>query len=188
MKYLSVVLISFLLNMPVNARTIAGVLVPEEVLIENKRMVLNGTGIRNQYLFNLYVGSLYLIEKSYDPKWVTSGKNTVMVQLDIISGMITPEKFIIGLNEGLKKATNGHVAPLKGRLEKAMTLFKNKINKGDCFQLLFIPGKGVETYKNGHYISLLKGDDFSRALLRVWLGNNPIDEQLKKAMMNSDNS
>ncbi len=110
-----------------------------------------------------------------------------MVQLDITSTMITSQQFIDGLIEGIKRATNGHVAPLRGRLDRATGLLQNKIKKGDRFQLLFIPGKGVEAYKNGKYIVLLKGDDFRKALLGIWLGANPIDKKLKQAMLNSEN-
>jgi hypothetical protein len=46
-----------------------------------------------------------------------------------------------------------------------------------------VPGKGVESYKNGTLQGTIEGMDFKKALFGIWLGNKPADDDLKAAML-----
>ncbi len=47
----------------------------------------------------------------------------------------------------------------------------------------FLPGSGTRITFNGAVRGTIAGEDFSRALLRIWLGENPADADLKKALL-----
>lgn len=47
----------------------------------------------------------------------------------------------------------------------------------------FVPGSGTRVVVNGDTRGTIPGEDFNRALLRIWLGENPADAGLKKAML-----
>jgi hypothetical protein len=48
----------------------------------------------------------------------------------------------------------------------------------------YIPESGTRVTLNGEPKGeAIAGDDFYRALLRIWLGENPVDSSLKKALL-----
>ncbi|HEB94298.1 MAG TPA: hypothetical protein ENI94_12735 [Gammaproteobacteria bacterium] len=48
----------------VHARDVAGVTVPERITLADTALTLNGVGIRSKFFFDIYVGALYLPEKT----------------------------------------------------------------------------------------------------------------------------
>jgi len=56
---------------------------------------------------------------------------------------------------------------------------------GDVIYIDFLPGTGTRITVNGGVRGVIPGDDFSRALLRIWLGDHPADGDLKKGMLGS---
>ena len=56
--------------------------------------------------------------------------------------------------------------------------------KGDVIHLDFAPGTGTQVVFNGKPRGKpIAGDDFYRVLLRIWLGDSPVDTRLKRAML-----
>ena len=47
----------------------------------------------------------------------------------------------------------------------------------------YLPGTGTQISLNGRLLGTIAGVDFNRALLRIWLGNVPVQADLKKAML-----
>ena len=47
----------------------------------------------------------------------------------------------------------------------------------------YLPGAGTRVTINQDNKGTIPGDDFNRALLRIWLGEKPADGSLKKAML-----
>ena len=47
----------------------------------------------------------------------------------------------------------------------------------------YIPGRGTRVTINGESKGLIAGRDFNNALLDIWLGEEPADKGLKKAML-----
>ncbi len=167
------------------AKTLADVPVPKTLVMENHKLILNGAGIRTKFFMDMYVGSLYTDKKTHNAAEVLNSKSPVAVQLDIISRLISSEKMADAVEDGFKKATNNNVAPYRDRLNSFIAVFsKEAIKKGDHFTLMMIPEKGLDVFKNGQKLTHVKGDDFSKTLLSVWLGKNPMDSGLKKAMLN----
>jgi len=60
------------------------------------------------------------------------------------------------------------------------------LKEGDVVMLDYLPGKGTRVTIKGKVKGIIKGKDFNRALLDVWLGNKPADEDLKQAMLGND--
>ncbi|MCK5734042.1 MAG: chalcone isomerase family protein, partial [Candidatus Latescibacteria bacterium] len=61
--------------------------------------------------------------------------------------------------------------------------FRDKINKNDVYDLIYIPGKGTEVHKNEKFYSLTEGLPFKQALFGIWLCENPAQKSLKKEML-----
>jgi len=54
---------------------------------------------------------------------------------------------------------------------------------GDVIVLDYLPGAGTRVTVNKDNKGTVAGEEFNRALLRIWLGNQPVDATLKKAML-----
>jgi hypothetical protein len=51
----------------------------------------------------------------------------------------------------------------------------------------FIPGTGTRVTINGEEKGVIEGADFYAALLDIWLGDEPADDDLKDAMLGMAN-
>jgi len=78
--------------------------------------------------------------------------------------------------------TRGAVARIEELLAIMNALVEAK--KGDAILLDFLPDSGTRVVVNGQPRGKpIAGDDFYRALLRIWLGDKPVDGDLKKGML-----
>jgi hypothetical protein len=56
--------------------------------------------------------------------------------------------------------------------------------EGDVIALDWVPGTGTRILLNGEPRGKpITGEDFYRALLRIWLGDDPVSKDLKKALL-----
>jgi hypothetical protein len=162
--------------------TVSGVKVDDKLSLEGKSLVLNGSGIREKFFMDMYVGSLYVTKKTTNGQEVVDGKDASAIKLNIVSGMITSEKMITAINEGFENSTGKSTASLKTKIDKFKGFFKEKINKGDAFIIIY-DGNDVSVYKNGAKKGSIDGYDFKKALFGIWLGKKPADDDLKDGML-----
>ena len=168
----------------VNAqKEISGVKVKSSLVVEGNDLTLNGAGLREKMWIDLYVGALYLPKKSTNAAEIMSSNDAQAIQLTIVSGMITSEKMISAVNEGFENATGGKTAPLKAKIDKFKSFFKEEIKKGDEFIIANVPSQGVVVFKNGVKKGSIDGADFKKALFGIWLSNKPADKDLKSGML-----
>jgi len=164
-------------------KTVAGVKLDSKLSIEDQDLLFNGAGIREKMWIDLYVGSLYVDKKSKNAKELVNSKNAIAMRLDVISSMVTSKKMVDALDEGLMKSTNNNITPIKEKIDKFKSYFKEEIKVGDKFILVYVPEKGVIFYKNGVKKGVIEGYDFKKALFGIWLGDNPADEGLKEGLL-----
>jgi len=106
------------------------------------------------------------------------------VKLQITSAMIDSDNMSEAINEGFEKSTKNNVAPLKDKIAQFVATFgKEEIVEGNIFDIIYVPGTGVESYKNGKLQSTITGMEFKKALFGIWLCGDPADEDLKKGML-----
>jgi hypothetical protein len=183
-QILTLLLVAFTGIFSANAQqTVSGVKVDSKLSVEGQSLMLNGAGLREKMWIDLYVGSLYLPTKTSNAKDIMDSKDAAAIKLDIVSGMITSEKMISAVNEGFENATNKNTAPLKAKIDKFKSFFKEEIKKGDTFIIANVPGQGVVVFKNGVKKGTIDGHDFKRALFGIWLGTKPADKDLKEGML-----
>ena len=90
---------------------------------------------------------------------------------------------VAALNEGLQNSTGGRTAALKTEIEQFQACFADDITKSDVFSIIYLPSQGVVVSKNGIHKGVIKGLAFKKAIFGIWLGDNPVDEKLKSAML-----
>ncbi len=179
------VILAILISISTMAVNIAGVDIKENFVIADKKIMLNGAGIRKKFFFKLYVGSLYLPEKTTDAEAIVKGNKNMTIELNIISKLITSGKIKEALEEGFATVETEKMELIKDKLEIFIGIFEDeKVKKGDIFTFNYIDGK-IETYKNKKHVLTTEGQDFKEALFGIWLGDRAIDKQLKRNMLGS---
>jgi hypothetical protein len=60
------------------------------------------------------------------------------------------------------------------------------LKEGDVLRIDYSPAKGTEVRINDEWRGAVEGNDFFRALLKIWIGSNPISKSLKQDMLGND--
>jgi hypothetical protein len=175
------VLFSLIGSVPASAREVAGVALPDTVSVEGKSVKLNGAGLRKKAVFKVYVAGLYLETPSRDAGAVISSDQVKRMQLSILRSL-DHSKITEAISEGFEKNSKGELPALKARLDRLNSMIPN-VEKGDQILLTWVPGKGTMVAAKNLEKGVIEGKDFADALFSVWLGANPVQEDLKKALL-----
>lgn len=143
------------------------------------QLVLNGAGVRTKYFIDAYTAGLYVPQKTTDLNAVLNNDGKAAIKLKIMSKMITSKKMSESTLEGFKKSTKGNIAPIKKEIDEMISVFSSEIKKGDVYDMVYEPGKGTGIYKNGKLAKTIKGEQFKKALLGIWIGADPAQADLK---------
>ena len=187
MKKLALLVVSFLMmSFSLGDIEIGGINMPETLKSGETNLELNGVGIRSKYFIKLYVGGLYLQNKTKDANKVLNADEPMAIRLHIISSMITSEKMEESTREGFENSMGGNTDAFKGEIEMFIKVFKNEIKDGDIFNMIYTPAKGVEVYKNNKLTTTIGNPKFKKALFGIWLGDDPAQDSLKEDMLGED--
>jgi hypothetical protein len=156
---------------------------PGTLQVGDAKLVLNGSGARTKYLMKMYVAGLYLTQPSAKPAAIIADQAPMAIRLEITSGLVTQEKLVESLNEGFDKATSGKPEPICKEIDQFRRCFAQEIAKGDVFDLVYLPEYGVTVLKNGKRQGVVPGLAFKKALFGIWLSDDPVDKDLKSAML-----
>jgi hypothetical protein len=178
----------FLLLAPlpaVQALELKGVTVPERVSLpeESGDLILNGAGVRSKFFVSVYVGALYLPGPRSDAGKVLDAVEPRRVAMHFVYDQVEAKKLQAAWEEGFAdNQAPEMLATLRERLDRFKALFGDAV-AGDVVWLDFVPGRGTTVTFNGIPAGTIPGDDFNRALLAVWLGDEPADSGLKRGML-----
>ncbi|MDB4766207.1 chalcone isomerase family protein [bacterium] len=176
--FASALLLSLFIT-PVNAQ-VGG---PATFDIGQTEVVRNGFGSRNKMMLSLYECSLYLPQKSNDAATIVAAEQPMAVRLKITSRFVSQEKMLAALREGFQSSTGGSTASIASDIAAFTNCFSDPIQMDDVFIMAYMPNSGVVVYKNNQQKGIVGGPEFKKALFGIWLGNNPIDANLKNALL-----
>ena len=174
-------------GLPAAAYEIADVDIPDSIELDdsNSSLVLNGAGIREKLFLDVYIGALYLPSKMSDAEAILGDSGPASVLMHFLYRKVSKKKITDGWHDGLKaNVTPDEMQALQADLDKFNTLFL-AVSKGDVIRIDYRPGAGTAVRINGEWRGLVAGEAFFRALLKVWLGPQPVSDSLKEAMLGS---
>jgi len=145
--------------------------------------MLNGTGTRVIFFMKVYEGSLYLETKSSDADQIINSNSPMALRIDVTSEMVTADAMKKALSDGLEKSTNSNTGPILNEIEQLSSSFNSAVNSSDFYEFIYIPEIGTHVLKNNELVELIPGFDFKKAFFGIFLSNNPIQKNLKKAML-----
>lgn len=178
------VLAALLATPGLHAAEVAGVKIDEQIKVGNSELVLNGAGLRSRVFIKVYVGALYVTQKAATPAALLDAGNPRRMSLRLLRDL-DADTLYGALLDGLKNNNSeAELAALKAPIDQFAEIMKKIGNarSGDTVAIDFT-GDGVGVSLNGEARGKVTGATFGRALLKVWLGDKPVDASLKKALL-----
>jgi len=167
------------------AAEVEGVRLDDKVQVGGADLALNGAGVRTRVFFKVYVGALYLQKKATTTDAVLGEAGAKRISMHMLRDL-DAEQLLSAFNDGLKKNHKpDELAKLEPQVKQLDSIFAavKAVKKGDVVLLDYLPGAGTRVTVRGEDRGTIAGDAFNRALLRIWLGEQPADASLKKAML-----
>ena len=157
--------------------------IPQIIEYEDKKLILNGKGTRVIFFMKVYEGSLYLASKNSDAKQILNDSSPMAIRIDVTSTMVTADAMKKALNEGLEKSTNNNTGPISDEIKQLSSSFNSGVTNGDFFEFIYLPEIGTHVLKNQNLVDVIPGLEFKKAFFGIFLSDNPIQKNLKKAML-----
>jgi hypothetical protein len=105
------------------------------------------------------------------------------IRIDVTSSLVTVDAMKKALKEGLEKSTGNNTGPIMKEINQLTSTFNSDVSTGDFYEFIYLPDAGTNVVKNSEYIDTIPGIDFKKAFFGIWISNNPIQKNLKKAML-----
>jgi hypothetical protein len=169
--------------LPLQAAEVAGVKFDERVRIADTELTLTGAGLRQRFIFDVYAMGLYVRDAKADPVMQPGAKRIAIHMLRNVDADTFAQALVDGMRPNHDEATMQALAPRIAELNALMAQMK-EAKKGMAITLDWLPGSGTQMTVNGKPGGApIAGEDFYRALLRIWLGPKPVQDDLKKALL-----
>ncbi len=186
MKLIPIIIVLALAMVPaVEAVEVAGVSLPETLKAGETELVLNGAGVRTKTIFKIkaYAAGLYLPRKSTDAVEIVNADGPIAVRMIVLRKKISSEQTVQDWVNGFEMVTNNDLELIKDDMDKFLAFFDEDSKRGDTYDLIYLPGVGVQVYFQGKLQGAVGGLFFKKAVFGTWLGSNPIDGDLKKELL-----
>lgn len=175
--------------LPAMAMEVGGVKVEDVTTVGGKELKLNGAGMRQILVVKVYAIGMYLPEKkemtTADVMALPADKPrriALHIQREINSDEFG-QLFITSMN---KNSTKEEKAKVINQTTKFGEMFAalEPVKKGDVVTLDWVPGQGTVSTLNGKKIGETLPDiAFYNAVSRIWLGDSPAQENVKRALL-----
>ena len=166
--------------------SVNGVTVPRTIDFENQKLQLNGFGSRTKFWTEVYVQALYLTVLSEDAKDILDSDTNMGIRLQITSSLVSSQNLSKSLYKGMVKSIGEENIPqFKTQLDLLEKLLNREATvENDAFNLIYSSTeKSILVYKNNQLEGKIPGFDFKKAFFGIWLSNNPVDAELKDALL-----
>jgi hypothetical protein len=182
------VLFLFVVAVSVQAAELEDVRLEDRVRVDGQEIQLNGIAVRTRYqFFKVYVAGLYLPQKATSPEAAIDGQGAKRISLTMVRDA-SAEQFVESIDHGLRtNNSETQLAEVKPQVDALYEKIRGvkEANKGMRIVLDYSPSSASTTlFVDGAAQGApMAGESFYRALLRIWLGENPVQEDLKKALL-----
>jgi len=151
-------------------------------------LVLNGAGLRKLAFFNIYAMGLYVPQKKSTAIELLAQEGPKRIAIHMLRD-VSAEQFTEALVDGMKEnhaeAEYRGLEPRVKQLAAIMAQLK-EAKKGMLVALDWSTSGTSITIDGKPAGAPIPGEDFFRALLRIWLGESPVSADLKKALLGAD--
>jgi hypothetical protein len=185
MNKMCVALCLFSTSLFADAAEVSGVKIDDRVTIGGTDLLLNGAGMRTRLIIKVYVGALYLPQKANTAQAVLSKDQQRRLALHLQRD-VNYEQLLETVRAGLaENNSQAELDAIKAEIDQFIAIFASvgQARQGQVVAIDYLPGTGTRIMLDGMTKGTIPGEAFNRALMKVWLGDNPVQESLKKAIL-----
>lgn len=181
-------LVAALATDPARGAEVAGVALDDRIDVAGAPLVLNGAGLRTRFLLEVYVIGLYVRTRTSSAEAVLDAREPRRVRL-VLKRAVDAETIWESFDEGIRRnassAELAELAALAPRLAEVKRAFREigAVAQGDVVDVDFAADGGGVIRFRGAEKGAFSGADLSRALLKIWLGAQPVQSDLKQALL-----
>ncbi len=165
---------------------LADVIFPNDVTVGGQKLFINGYGMRFRFGFRVYAAALYTptkLTKNEDVIKPTVAKRMHLVAQRDLKGDDFGKLFARGIEENMSKEDFSKIINGVIRMGNIFADAK-QFAKGEVIMVDVIPGTGlVTTFRGKQQGEPIKEPEFSQAMMQIWFGKKPADEQLRVALL-----
>jgi hypothetical protein len=171
------------LALPAAAAEVAGVRFDDKARVESAELALTGAGLRKRVFFKVYAIGLYVADRKSDPVAQGGAKRVAIHMLRDVDADAFTKALVEGMRPNHDEATMRALEPRIAQLSAIMAEVK-EAKKGMAIALDWLLASGTRVTIDGKPAGKpIDGEDFYRALLRIWLGEKPVQDDLKQALL-----
>jgi hypothetical protein len=147
------------------------------------RSTARDLGMRRATLFkvNVYVAALYVTTPARDADALVSPNAPQELILHFVRNVGVSD-LRNAWHEGFERAAKDQMPALSARIA-TLSSWMTDLKIGQRLSFIRLPGTGTQVSVNGTVKGIISGDDFSRALISIWLGPEPPNPELKSGLL-----
>jgi hypothetical protein len=165
---------------------VAGVKFPNEIDVRGTKLVLNGAGVRTRVIVKVYAVGIYLPRKAGNLKDIAAMPGAKRIHLQMLRE-VEGDQFGSSFSRAVgDNTTKDEFAKFVGTFMRMGQIFaaKPKLVAGETVSIDFTPGTGTQIFINAKPAGEpFKEPEFFAAMLKVWLGERPVDTTLRPLLL-----
>lgn len=169
-----------------HAVEVGGIKLEDSAKVAGKDLKLNGAGVRVRVIVKVYAMALYLPEKKDTTAGVLESPGPRRFTIGLlreVTGEELGQAFMAGITANTDKAERSKFVNQLAQFGEAFVTIPSA-KKGDILHADWIPDQGMVMTLNGKPVGEpLKDIAFYNAVLKIWLGDKPVDSTLKPQLL-----
>jgi hypothetical protein len=160
-----------------------GVSFPDQVQVDGSSLMLNGLGLRQATMLkvNVYVAALYVTKTSSDANTLLGSNTPSELVLQFVRD-VGADDLRKGWSEGFEKNSKAQLPALKDRIGMLNGWMAN-VKTGERLTFIRKADASIQVDVNGTVKGAIKGEDFAKAFLSIWLGADPPNPEIKAGLL-----
>jgi len=171
----------------VHALTIGGYEVPQVIPASSQHaeLKLNGASMRILYgVVDTYVGKLYVENPVTDAAALIAADEYKRMVFQVVLKRVSGRRMATAMYEALQLNTTREEAKrLETRVQQIVKMFDTRFTKGENGYIEWVPGQGSRVVVRGEVKGIIPGKDLYDAILRIWIGDNPVGASFKRQVL-----
>ncbi len=180
-KTVLLMLLLIVVALPAAAMELAGVTLDKTVTVHNKTLTLNGAGIRKKFFVKVYIGALYATRHLSSGQAALQDDGDKLIRMRFLYSRVEKQKIVNAFAEGLSE--NSPAVAGSQESKRFLGLFRKDFVKGDTVDLFLGSDGTVSASHNGSLLGSLRSPALAKAVLAIYLGEHPADDDLKSGML-----
>jgi len=186
-KCLTSLFLLLMLPMPLLALTIDGYEIPQIIpaTSQHAELKLNGASMRILYgVVDTYIGKLYVENPVTDAAALIEADEFKRMVFQVSLKRVSGRRMATALYEALQlNTTRDEADQLESRILQVVEMFDTRFKKGEIGYIEWVPGLGSRIVVRGEEKGIIPGKDLNDAILRIWIGDNPVGNTFKRQVL-----